>query len=137
MYYSRTELALETCMRMMEKAEGKAKEMNVNVSIVIVDSSGNMKCCCRMDDSTNSSMDIALAKARHAINYRRSTKYHEDIVQGGGVAALAFPGIMPIEGGIPFVHGTEYVGAIGISGARSEQDGEIAAFGARMVNGDA
>lgn len=132
MFFEKKELTLETCKMIMQRAEEKAGEMGVYVSIAVVDSSGALKGFSRMDGSTNCSMEIAMAKAKHAINYRRTTKYHEDIVQKGGLVAMAFPGFMPIEGGIPIVHQGEYVGAIGISGAQSEQDGEIATYASAM-----
>lgn len=111
-----------------DKAAAKAAEMGVSVSIAVVDDAGILKVFYRMDGCSNSSVDIAIEKARHAINYRRTTKYHEDVVQGGGLAALAFPGFLPVEGGIPIQYRDEYIGAIGVSGARSEQDGEVAGY---------
>lgn len=133
MFFEKRELTLGTCKKIMERAEARASELGVRVSIAVVDSSGALKGFSRMDGSTNCSMEIAMAKARHAINYRRTTKYHEDIVQKGGLVALAFPDFMPIEGGIPIMHGGDYLGAIGISGAQSEQDGEIALHAAALV----
>ncbi len=37
--------------------------------------------------------------------------------------------MLPIEGGIPLQFGEEIVGAMGISGVRSDQDGQIAQAG--------
>ena len=42
---------------------------------------------------------------------------------------MAFPGILPIQGGVPIVHEGECVGAIGVSGRQSEEDEQIANIG--------
>lgn len=116
--------------RLLECAEARARELGVRVSVAVVDDGGKLKSFARMDGATNASVDIALAKATHAIDYQRPTKYHEDVVQGGGYAALTFPGFLAVEGGVPISVRGEYVGAIGVSGAQSEQDGDIAKFAA-------
>jgi uncharacterized protein GlcG (DUF336 family) len=36
---------------------------------------------------------------------------------------------MPIEGGLPLMDGARVVGAIGVSGVTSQQDGQIAGAG--------
>jgi len=39
---------------------------------------------------------------------------------------MMLPGATPIEGGLPLVYRGEVVGAIGVSGVQSSQDGQIA-----------
>ena len=46
---------------------------------------------------------------------------------------LGLPGATPIEGGLPLVVKGEFLGAIGVSGVTSEQDGEIAKMGAAVL----
>lgn len=121
-------MSVDFAKELAGNAAAKAADMGVSVSIAVVDDAGTLKVFYRMDGSSNCSVDIAIAKARHAINYRRATKYHEDVVQGGGLVALAFPDFLPVEGGIPIQYKDEYIGAIGVSGAQSEQDGEIAGY---------
>jgi glc operon protein GlcG len=54
-----------------------------------------------------------------------------DAVASGRIAVLRLPGAIPIEGGIPLVAGNQIVGAIGVSGVTSEQDGQIAQAGVK------
>ena len=61
--------------------------------------------------------------------FRRPTKALEDAIAGGRVAVLGLPGATPIEGGLPIVVGGKIVGAIGVSGVTSQQDGQVAKAG--------
>ena len=45
---------------------------------------------------------------------------------GAGLRLLKLEGGMPIEGGVPLIIGGKIVGAIGVSGGSSEQDGVCA-----------
>ena len=45
-------------------------------------------------------------------------------------AVLRLPGAIPIEGGLPLMAGGKIVGAIGVSGVQSNQDGQVAKAGA-------
>ena len=44
---------------------------------------------------------------------------------GAGLRILALEGAVPIEGGVPIVVGGKIVGAIGVSGGTSDQDGVL------------
>jgi len=73
-------------------------------------------------------------KARTAVEFRRPTKAFEDAVAGGGLGLrmLTF-GAMCAEGGVPIVLDGRIVGAIGVSGAASHQDAQVAQAGADAV----
>ena len=88
----------------------------------------------RLDNAQLSSVRIAEAKARTAVEFRRPTKVFEDAVAGGGVGlrVLTF-GASVAEGGVPIVAGGKIVGAIGVSGAASHQDAQVAMAGAAAV----
>jgi uncharacterized protein GlcG (DUF336 family) len=51
-------------------------------------------------------------------------------VAGGRQVILALPGALPIEGGVPITIGGQIIGAIGVSGVKSTEDGQIAKAGA-------
>ena len=72
------------------------------------------------------SPDIAIEKARSSVAFRRNTKLLEDRVVAGRLQYLRLPFAMPIEGGVPLVVNEKIVGALAVSGARSEQDGVAA-----------
>jgi len=101
------------------------------MAIAIVDSTGHLALFQRTDGTQLASMDIAIAKAKSAVNYRRSTKVFEDMIAAGGagVRALSLPGAMAVEGGLLLVKNGAIIGAIGVSGMRSVDDGVVAQAG--------
>jgi glc operon protein GlcG len=74
---------------------------------------------------------IAAEKARSAAIGRRETKGYEDMINNGRTAFLAVAELSRglLEGGIPIVVEGHCVGAIGVSGVKSEQDAQIARAG--------
>jgi uncharacterized protein GlcG (DUF336 family) len=70
-----------------------------------------------------------MQKAQSAFRFRRPTKAFEEALTGGRQAILRLPGAMPIEGGVPLMKDGRVIGAIGVSGVTSQQDGQIAAAG--------
>ena len=82
-----------------------------------------------MDGTQIGSVEVAQAKARTALAFKRPTKIWSEALKGGRMQILGLPGATPIEGGLPLVIKGEFLGAIGVSGVTSEQDGEIAQAG--------
>ena len=80
------------------------------------------------------SVEVAIAKARSANNYKRETRIFQDGVAAGRTALLGLAGAVPLEGGIPLVKDGRIIGAIGVSGVTSEQDGQVASAGARSLS---
>ena len=116
-----------------EATEQEAIKNNWTVSIAIVDDSGMLLYFTKMDESTNASGEIAIAKAKHAALYRRDTKFHQDLLAKANTAVLALPDSLPIEGGVQLIYKGKTIGAIGVSGAASEDDGRIANAGAKIL----
>jgi glc operon protein GlcG len=115
-------------------AEAEARKNNWNVSIAIVDEAGRLMYFQRMDDTTNVSVDVAIAKAQHSANFRRDTKFHEDLLDKGNNVVLALPNGMPLEGGLRLMVEGKVIGGIGVSGVQAPQDGQIAKAGADVLN---
>jgi uncharacterized protein GlcG (DUF336 family) len=59
----------------------------------------------------------------------------EDLVAQGGIGlrTLALRNASPLEGGIPLIVDGKIIGAIGVSGALSSQDGQVAKSGAEAA----
>lgn len=114
-------------------AEKEANKLGVNVSIAVVNEAGQLLFFTKMDESTNASGELAIAKATHAAYYRRDTKFHEDLLRGGNQLVLSLPNSMPVEGGVQLIYQSKTIGAIGISGAASAEDGLIATAGANFM----
>ncbi len=125
---SRT-LTLEAARKVAAAAEAEARRNNWNVVIAVVDAAGYLVYLERMDGVQLASIEIAIRKARSAALFRRPTKAFEEQLVGGRQAVLALPGAMPFEGGLPIVADGQVIGAIGVSGVTSQQDGQIAKAG--------
>jgi glc operon protein GlcG len=126
-------LTLADARRIAEAAEAKARENGWTVVIAIVDDGGHLVLLQRLDGTQPASSEIATAKARTAALFKRPTKALEEIVASGRTAMLALPGLTPVEGGAPILYRGDVVGAIGVSGVQSFQDGIVAAAGAAIV----
>lgn len=124
-------LTLREAQGMMRAAENYAQARKWPVAIVIADASGGILMAQKLDNTQHSSMDIAMGKARTAVNFRRPTRMFQDGIQAGGegLRFLAVPGVTPLEGGFPVVRAGQVVGGIGVSGVLSSQDAEVAQAG--------
>ena len=124
-------ISIVAAKKIMAAAEAEAAANKWGVSIAIVDSGGNLLMLHRLDNAQLSSVRLAEAKARTAVEFRRPTKALEDAVAGGGAGlrVLTF-GACVAEGGVPIIAGGRIVGAIGVSGVASHQDAQVATAGA-------
>jgi uncharacterized protein GlcG (DUF336 family) len=128
-------LSLELAKKIAEVAEAEAIKNNWSVVISIVDDGGNLVYLCRMDNTQIGSIEVSIQKARTAIFFKRPTKVFEDMVAGGRNAILSLPGVLPLEGGMPLIVKDQIIGAIGISGAKSNEDGIIAKAAVDFMSG--
>ncbi len=111
-------------------AAARAKAVAEGWTVVIADDGGHLVFLERADGTQKASCLVAVEKAKTAILFKRPTKALEDAVASGRTALLALPGATPIEGGLPLVSADgHFVGAIGVSGVLSSQDGQLAAAG--------
>ena len=120
---------LETAKKVGAAAVAEARKNSWNLAVAIVDNHGMLVYYEMLDDTQTASATIALEKARTSATYRRTTKELEDGIAGGRVAILGLPGATPIEGGLPIVVGGKMIGAVGVSGVTSQQDGVVAKAG--------
>jgi uncharacterized protein GlcG (DUF336 family) len=61
---------------------------------------------------------------------RRESKVYEDIINGGRTAFLTAPEVQGLlEGGVPIVKDGHVIGAVGVSGVKSNEDAQIAKAG--------
>ncbi len=130
---SKPVLTLEDAKRVAAAADAEALANDWKVSIVIVDDGGHMLYMQRSHETRFGSVETAMAKAHMAAGLHMPSKASEDAVMGGRLIHLALPGVIPAEGGVPLLLEGVVVGAIGISGVRSAQDGQIAAAGAAAL----
>jgi uncharacterized protein GlcG (DUF336 family) len=116
-------------------ALAKARESNWQMAISIVDPAGVLVYFERIDGTQNGSSNVATEKARSAALFKRPTKAFQDALAAGGegLRILHIPGAVAIDGGLPIVMGGRIVGAIGVSGGTSAQDGVVALAGVGAV----
>lgn len=122
-------LTLDIAKQVAAAGEAEARRNNWTVVIAIVDDGANLIYLQRMDETQIGSIEVAQEKARTAVKFKRPSKALEDAVAGGRNAVLRLPGALPIEGGVPITVDGKIVGAIGVSGVQSNQDGQIAKAG--------
>jgi uncharacterized protein GlcG (DUF336 family) len=124
-------ITLDQAKRVMAAAELEAAKNSWNVVITILDSGGNMVMMHRFDNTQLASIEIAEAKARTALLFKRPSKALEDAVASGGAGLrlLAVKGAAPLEGGLPIAHEGKIIGSIGVSGVLSSQDAQIGRAG--------
>ena len=126
-------LNLEDALRITHAARRAATENNWNVVIAVVDDGGHLISLERMDGTQKGSVRVAEQKARTAIMFKRPTKAFEDMVLQGRPVMMTMPDAICLEGGLPLIRDGVYVGAIGVSGLKSSEDGVVAAAGASAL----
>ena len=114
-------------------ARSEAQRHGWAVSIALVDDGGHPLGLVRLDGASPSSAYLATEKARTAALGRRESKLYEDMINGGRVAFLSAPISATLEGGVPVLVSGQCVGALGVSGVKSDQDAQVAKAGAARV----
>lgn len=126
---SKKYLNLSAIKTMVAAAEAEAQRQNVQVTICVVDDSGNLLFLEKADSAPLNTITWAQKKARHAAFYKSPSKDAADTIKKGGVEALAFPDYFPNQGGLPIIVDGQILGGVAASGAKSEIDEAIAQAG--------
>ena len=126
---SKKYLTLSAIKTMVAAAESKAAELHVDVTICVVDESGNLLFFEKADGAPLNTIQFAQKKARHAAFYKSPSKDGADALKKGNTDVLAFPDFFPNQGGLPILVDGQILGGIAASGARSEIDEAIAQAG--------
>jgi glc operon protein GlcG len=125
-------ITLDQAKRVMAAAELEAAKNSWTVAVTILDSGGNMVMFHKVDNAQLSAIPVSQGKARTALQFKRPSKDLDDAIAHGGAGnrLLALKDITPLEGGLPIVVDGKIIGAIGVSGAVSSQDAQVAKAGA-------
>lgn len=128
--HTKSVLSTADVKKIAAAAEAEALANNWAVTIAIVDDGGHLLSLQRLDGAAPLTAHIAPAKAKTSAMGRRETKIYEDIINNGRTAFLSAPYIDGmLEGGVPVVVDGQVIGAVGVSGVKSEQDAQIAKAG--------
>lgn len=123
-------LELADVKLMAAAAEAEALKNQWAVTIAIVDDGGHLLWLQRLDGAPAVSAHIAPAKAHTAALGRRESKVYEDVINQGRMSFLSAPTIEGLlEGGVPITKDGQCIGAVGVSGVKSNEDAQIARAG--------
>lgn len=122
---SKKSLNLAAIKTMVAAAEAEAQRRGVEVTICIVDESGNVLFLQKADGVGLNTIQFAQKKARHAAIYHSPSKAAADRLKSGDLAVLTHPDAFPDQGGLPINVDDRTIGGIGVSGAPSAVDEAI------------
>jgi glc operon protein GlcG len=131
--FQKHELSLDDAKKMAAAGRALAEKNGWRVVIAVVDDGGHCIYLERLDGTQKSSSVIAIEKAWTAVMFQRPSKAFEDAVMGGRSVVMTLPGVTTVEGGIPIVVDGHYIGAVGVSGAKSSEDSQIAQAGVNAL----
>lgn len=109
------------------------------LTVVVLDSSGHLKALQREDGASMIRQQIATAKAWGAVNMGVSSRGLETVAQQrpdfmNALITIADGKIMPVPGGVLIRDADNHLlGAVGISGDKSDQDERCAIAGIEAV----
>jgi uncharacterized protein GlcG (DUF336 family) len=126
---NRPTLTAADVQKMVAACKSEATKNKWNVSIAVVDDAGYLLYLERLDGAGPVTAEVATEKAATAARTRRPTKFWEDRIKERP-SFMKFPGVLPLQGGVPVMYQNECVGAIGVSGVQSHEDEQIANAGA-------
>jgi glc operon protein GlcG len=126
---------LENAKKAAAVAQAEAVKNNWKMAVAVVDPNGTLVYYEKADNTQIGSADVAVGKARSAARFKRPTKAFQDglAAGGAGLRILGLEGAVPVEGGVPIIADGKIIGAIGVSGANSDQDGQCANAGAATI----
>ena len=130
-------ISLEDAKKAAAAAVVEANRIATPMTIAVVDSAGYLVYFERMANSQLASVQVAIDKARSAALYRRPTKLFQDALATGGenLRILTLADALPSDGGVPLIVDGKIIGAIGLSGGTSTQDGQTAIAAAKGLGG--
>lgn len=122
-----TPLTLDAARTMIDRAIARATELGLNVAVAVVDGGGHLVASARMDGASFTTSQIAIGKAWTAAAFRAASgTVAENFAPAPAFASalsVATDGrFTPRQGALPLESG----GAIGVSGASSAEDEDIA-----------
>jgi uncharacterized protein GlcG (DUF336 family) len=110
---------VEKALKMIQAGHAKALELDIAVSVAVVDEGGRLIAFGRMDRARPMSVDIALNKAYTAATFQMPTNELSGMAGQNWFQSLIVSTqgkIMAVAGGLPVLDSPHVVGAVGVSG---------------------
>lgn len=131
-------MKLATASAMIDAALAEAARLNVSVCITVVDAAAWPVAFARMDGAPLGVIDVSGKKAKTAILFQMDTEAFAKIAHPNGVAYSlenTNGGLTSFGGGLLLKTSDGIIaGAIGVSGATTEEDIAIARTAARLLS---
>lgn len=119
--HSRPILTSSQARAVVDKALVVAAELNLSISVAVVDDGGYVLAVHKMDKAGKLTPKVAFEKARTAALMRAPSGAMQARLKDEP-ALLRLTDYLPMAGGLPVIHAGECAGAVGISGGTAEQD---------------
>lgn len=117
----------------LQASINKALELNIPVTISLVDKGGNLILSYRMPEAILASIELSQKKAYTAVAMKSPTHQLQELTQPGNslyqLEAICAGKLVTFGGGLPLYYNDTIVGGIGVSGGTVEQDIAIAQAG--------
>jgi uncharacterized protein GlcG (DUF336 family) len=125
-------VTLDQARKVAAAADAEAKKNGWPMAIAVVDTAGQLVYFQRAENTQTASLQVSQDKAVSSAMFRRPTKAFQDVLAKGGDGwrVLTLRNANAVEGGTPLVVDGKIIGAVGVSGAASDQDGQCAKAGA-------
>jgi glc operon protein GlcG len=124
-------LTYEMAVQVIDAAEAEARKNKWNVTIVVTDAAGMPVVLRRLTGASPRSYDIAMRKAATVVASKLTTAEYGAQLKAG--TAKEVPNGITFAGGVPIMRGTEFIGAVGTSGVRANEDEIISKAGASAI----
>jgi glc operon protein GlcG len=125
------ELTFDAAAKMTTAAFDFARQHDLRLAVAILDAGGHTIQISRMDGCNFLSPDIARGKAYGAAAWKiasveLSQRFGANPAAAAGMVGISGLRIVPVQGALPIFADGRCVGAIGVSGARSNEDEDAA-----------
>lgn len=128
-------ITLEIGKMILHAAEQRARQLGLSEDVAIVDEGGNLIAFHRMDEARIAGIDIAINKAWTAVAMKMPTSnLAQAALPNGptyGINTTNHGRLVILGGGIPLAKNGKIVGGVGVSGASSAQDIDVAGAAVR------
>lgn len=126
-------LGLTEVNAILDAAQREAEANEWRITVAVSDDSGELLGLRRLDGAAPMTAMVSAQKARTAALSHKETRIFEDMINGGRNAFLSAPLQGLLEGGVPVVIDGQVIGAVGVSGVKSDQDAQVAKAGIAAI----
>lgn len=117
----------------IDAAVEEAVRMGKNMTIAVVDATGELLALHRMDGAVLVSIESAIIKAKTVVRTGVASNVLQEMLHSGNLSVMLMPGVAAMGGGMPITHGGVIIGGIAVSGDTVETDERACQAGINAV----